>query len=313
MSDMKSFLKAMEKIKPPEPPSIGSQIGELRRATERHGIPITRAQMNMADLAAKRQGEIFSREQTLQTQRERERIGAEFPGFRRTLLDTSPELNRYVEMGNQLGPSRIEEMLRTSAERDLALGRTLSPEEERAANQAARSGFAARGMAHGTPSLAMEILNRDGAASAREAQRRAFAQGIDAYSQGRINSDRGFATQLAATMDPQSRLSAVLAPDSAAAANQTATGMIWNAGMNAANNAANMANAQWQTATGVLGSYYNAQMNNQWAQQANRANNRAGMISGGLGALGSIVGAFGGPIGSAIGGAVGNRAGAAIT
>jgi len=64
------------------------------------------------------------------------------------------------------------------AQGDLALGRSLSPEQVRAATQQARAAFAARGMATGVPAVAAEILNRDEYASAREASRRQFAAGV---------------------------------------------------------------------------------------------------------------------------------------
>lgn len=69
----------------------------------------------------------------------------------------------------------IERQLQQQALSDLAMGRSLSPEQVRESQQAARSGFAARGMATGPGSLAAEILNRDAYATARENARRSFA------------------------------------------------------------------------------------------------------------------------------------------
>jgi hypothetical protein len=83
------------------------------------------------------------------------------------------------ELGNRamgdLDGTEIERMLRTQAEQELALGRALSPEEERAAQQSARTAFSARGMAMGAPAASAEILNRDAFANARQNQRREFA------------------------------------------------------------------------------------------------------------------------------------------
>jgi len=69
----------------------------------------------------------------------------------------------------------IERELQRQATTELALGRTLSPEQERQAAQQARAGMAARGLGTGTGALAAEILNRDAYASQREADRRNFA------------------------------------------------------------------------------------------------------------------------------------------
>jgi len=69
----------------------------------------------------------------------------------------------------------IERQLQSQAEGDLALGRSLSAEQERAATQQARVGMSARGLGTGTGALAAEVLNRDAYATARQAERRNFA------------------------------------------------------------------------------------------------------------------------------------------
>lgn len=69
----------------------------------------------------------------------------------------------------------IERQLQSQAEGDLALGRSLSAEQERAATQQARAGMSARGLGTGTGALAAEVLNRDAYATQREAERRNFA------------------------------------------------------------------------------------------------------------------------------------------
>lgn len=73
------------------------------------------------------------------------------------------------------GPTEIEAELYRQGQNELALGRSLSPEQMREATQSARQGMAARGMATGQAALGAELLNRDRFASQREAQRRAFA------------------------------------------------------------------------------------------------------------------------------------------
>jgi hypothetical protein len=76
-------------------------------------------------------------------------------------------------------PNAIEARLQQDAESELALGRSLSPEQQRQATQSARAGMAARGMATGNAALGAEILNRDAYATARQDQRRGFAAGVN--------------------------------------------------------------------------------------------------------------------------------------
>ena len=72
----------------------------------------------------------------------------------------------------------ISKQLNTSALSELQLGRSLTPEQERAATQQARAGYAARGLGAGTGAMAAEVLNRDAYATQREAQRRTFAGAV---------------------------------------------------------------------------------------------------------------------------------------
>jgi hypothetical protein len=76
-------------------------------------------------------------------------------------------------------PNAIEARLQQDAEAELALGRSLSPEEQRNAQQSARAAFAARGMATGNAAAGAEILNRDAYGTARQDQRRQFALGAN--------------------------------------------------------------------------------------------------------------------------------------
>jgi hypothetical protein len=68
--------------------------------------------------------------------------------------------------------------LESQASNDLALGRSLSAEQERDAIQSARAGAAARGLATGNSAMAAELLNRDRFATARENERRTFAGNV---------------------------------------------------------------------------------------------------------------------------------------
>jgi len=89
----------------------------------------------------------------------------------------------YIRRGLAIGdldpaaadPTSIEQALYDQGERELALGRSLSPEQERAAQQSARAAFSARGLGTSLGSSAAEILNRDAMASARERERQGFA------------------------------------------------------------------------------------------------------------------------------------------
>jgi hypothetical protein len=97
--------------------------------------------------------------------------------------DQVTQLGRIGDYTEQLGyqaardleGTDIERELQRQATSDLALGRSLSPEQERQAAQQARAGMSARGLGVGTGALAAEILNRDAYASQREADRRNFA------------------------------------------------------------------------------------------------------------------------------------------
>jgi hypothetical protein len=88
------------------------------------------------------------------------------------------------------GPTAIQRQLRDDAERELALGQSLSPEEQRNAAQAARAAFAARGMATGNAAAGAEILNRDAYGRQRQDQRRQFAMGAEQYFLGQEQARR---------------------------------------------------------------------------------------------------------------------------
>jgi hypothetical protein len=76
-------------------------------------------------------------------------------------------------------PNAIESRLMQDAESELALGRSLTPEQMRDATQSARAAFAARGLGTSMGSSAAEILNRDAYGTARQDQRRGFAAGVN--------------------------------------------------------------------------------------------------------------------------------------
>ena len=92
--------------------------------------------------------------------------------------------------------SDIESELTRQAEGDLALGRSLSPEQIRESQQSTRAAYGARGLGTSAGAGTAEVLNRDRYATARESQRRDFASGVEGMSQDRIRAARGFATDV---------------------------------------------------------------------------------------------------------------------
>jgi len=124
---------------------------------------------------------------------EEESIKRLYPQYTALQFQTADQLagkldNEYLKrtqgvVGEELqaasAPNAIEARLQQDAEAELALGRSLSPEQERMATQSARAGMAARGMATGNAALGAEILNRDAYASGRQDQRRGFAAGVN--------------------------------------------------------------------------------------------------------------------------------------
>jgi hypothetical protein len=95
------------------------------------------------------------------------------------------------------GPTSIEQALYDQGQAELAMGRSLSPEQLRDATQSARQGFAARGMATGNAALGAELLNRDRFASQREAERRAFAAQSNNLREENVMARRDAAGRLA--------------------------------------------------------------------------------------------------------------------
>jgi hypothetical protein len=78
----------------------------------------------------------------------------------------------------RLQQDAIQSQLVGDAEQELALGRSLSPEQQRQATQSARAAFAARGMASaGNAAAGAELLSRDAYGTAWQDQRRGFAAG----------------------------------------------------------------------------------------------------------------------------------------
>lgn len=194
----------------------------------------------------------------------------------------------------------ISKQLNTSALSDLQLGRSLTPEQERAATQQARAGYAARGLGAGTGAIAAEVLNRDAYATQREAQRRTFA--------GAVMSDTNQAALNVAgqrmNYDPYQRAFAPGASFGQGITGQT-SGMLGQAYGNALNTVGNVDTFN----TNMLETRRNSALNNNASMQGAYMNAQAQQSAGSMGMWGAIGGgglAAGGSIGGAmiLGGAI---------
>lgn len=244
-----------------------------------------------------------------------------------------PEMNALAErMGGlaeraegSLDGTEIEAELGRMALEDLRLGRALSPEQEREATQAARAGFAARGMATGMPSAAAEILARDAYGTARQNERRGFAGSVNQMLVGNENARLGTAGNLlgvtAGTRQNTAALGMGLGQAFVAAdPYQRALGS--NIPIASQGPSASMTSNAFGQVLGYAGDLYNTNYNAGWSDYLNQQNlglaQRYGGAGGGanpmLGALGgaasgAMAGTAFGPWGTAIGAGVGGVAG----
>lgn len=81
------------------------------------------------------------------------------------------------------GATGLLSKLQEQAMSDLQAGRSLTPEERRQAEQAARYASQARGMQGGNQAIALEVLSSNSLANAREAERRNFASNVYGLSE----------------------------------------------------------------------------------------------------------------------------------
>jgi hypothetical protein len=178
-------------------------------------------------------------------------------------------------------PNAIEARLQQDAEQELALGRSLTPEQMRQATQSARGAFAARGMATGNAAAGAEILNRDAYATARQDQRRGFAAGVNQMDLARRQRRVGLAGAYG-DLDPFRQ---AIGPAFGLGAQtlSSTTGQVGNIFGGSLQQAGNVASFN----TNMAASQYNSVLNNNAAlqaagMQAGATNNAAtmGMISG---------------------------------
>ena len=227
-----------------------------------------------------------------------------YPEYTKLQFQTADQLagkldNEYLKrtqgvVGEELTaastPNAIEAQLQRDAESELALGRSLSPEQMREASQSARAAFAARGLGTSMGSSAAEILNRDAYGQQRLDARRGFAAGVNQMDLARRQRRVGLAGAYG-DLDPfrqaigpafglgQSTLS-------------TTTGQVGNIFAGSLQQAGNVESFN----TNMAASRYNSVMNNNAAMQAAGmqagASQNAGMM-GMFGGIGSGVAAGG--------------------
>lgn len=229
--------------------------------------------------------------------------------------DQATQLGRIGDYTEQLGYAAardlegtdIERELQRQATSELALGRALSPEQERQATQQARAGMAARGLGVGTGALAAEVLNRDAYATEREASRRNFAgstnQMLVGNRQNRIGQVGTILGQSANTRMNQANLRSSLAGanitiDPYARAMNPALGMgastLGNSGQmigNTYSNATQMAGNVAGVNASMLDSRWNTVQNNNASLQSAYMGARASDNAANMGLHGAAMGA----------------------
>lgn len=102
---------------------------------------------------------------------------------------SNPFLGKASEYSS-LALSPIQQMLQEQALGDLRLGGNLSGQDIRSAQQAARAGQSARGLAMGKNAVGEEILQTDALSRARLNERRGFASAVDQNAFGQQNANR---------------------------------------------------------------------------------------------------------------------------
>lgn len=251
-------------------------------------------------------GRLGDKPQPIYELRETKNKRGKVTGYERVQVGTS-EPNKqsidalnYIRQGLAIGkmdpaaadPTSIEKELYAQGERDLALGRSLSPEQIRESQQSARASMSARGLGSSMATTAAEILNRDSYASQRERERQGFASAANDQFVNNITNRRmnlantyfaGAGNLIAA--DPYSRaLGPGLQYSGGTQGNQMQQiGSAFNSANQMAGNVASF-NAN------MLDSRYNSYMNNNAAMNAARMQASANGQAGTMGMIGGIGG-----------------------
>lgn len=242
-------------------------------------------------------------------------LGRVNPGFASSLTALN---NRVANAGQRTGllgllnteamnagPSALRTGLEQQAAADLALGGALSAEESRIASQAARQGWADRGLMASNPALVDEALNRVQLSRARQNERRGFAAQVMQLANAENAQNRGFqldtegmnAQQLGqerqflagATQVNQAALSPVLQflSNRATVTPATAAGV-----MNAAPNTVGSSQGILAQLLGYGQDAANTNFNAIESRANSRANNNAAMTGATLDSLTKIAGAY---------------------
>jgi hypothetical protein len=242
---------------------------------------------------------------------EEESIKRLYPQYIGMQMGTADQLagkldNAYLQrsrgiIGEELqaasAPTAIEAQLQRDAEAELALGRSLSPEEERNAQQSARAAMAARGMATSNAGVGAEILNRDAYGQARLDQRRNFALGANQLDLARRQRRIGLGGMYLET-DPYRQ---ALGPAFGLGGDtlRTSQGQVSNIFANSLNQSGNV--ASFNTNMGM--SLRNSALNNNAAMQAAAMQAGASQNAGMMGMFGGIGGGVAAGAGMALAGA----------
>lgn len=182
------------------------RLKNLRGREQRLGEQIAAVQSSdpLGDLTQTFAQEFGQRDQLLGQMEAAIPSGAEYTRLQdalgRGVQAQQADMERVQAM--QTDESEIGARLRQEAMRKMDQGGQLSPEAQREAVQAARQGFAARGMATGNAALGAELLNRDRFARQREFENLGFAQGVEAADLGR-RTQNTLLGQQAATQNAQ--------------------------------------------------------------------------------------------------------------
>jgi hypothetical protein len=233
-----------------------------------------------------------------QTAAEEAAIKRLYPEYIRMQFGTADQLagrldNEYLQrtrgvIGEELqaasAPNAIEAQLQRDAESELALGRSLTPEQQREASQSARAAFAARGLGTSMGSSAAEILNRDAYGTARQDARRGFAANVNQMDLARRQRRIGLAGAYT-ELDPF-RQSIGPAFGLGASTLSNTTGQVSNIFANSLAQSGNVASFN----TNMLASNRNAVLNNNAAMQAAAMQAGASQNAGMMGMLGGIGG-----------------------
>ena len=273
---------------------------------------------DLQDRAKRQRGRIADIRETNPLQQLTQTFSKEF-GQRDQLLGEMgkaiPSSAEYRRLQGALGAGLSrgelgESLYQTALERAQSQGQ-LTPQAERDAVQAARSGMAARGMATGSAGLGAELLNRDAYSRARMAEDLAFAGGVQASDQARRQYNIGLLADSANYADAE---------------RQRQLGMrqnIYNFGLSSnprmmlaglGSPYANMTQPATSTVAGLT-----ANVNPQyWGGQFSSGGIGGGLMGAGMGAaggalsgaaLGSVVPGIGTATGAVVGGLVGGFGG----